>query len=253
MPNRFDKRPVATSDPIPEAGPSSPAAAPTSAPPGVASIADALREAARLAAVRDLLAERERELRAWLQAKAATHTAVEGTAFNCPVKGLGRVYVTEPGIRLEPLDRAAFGAWALANRPSQARRRLRAVAERIDRWLNALGEDAEDRAARLRELLDDPEVVEESVLLSEALLEDLAETCVVTEDGTVVDVETGETVPVRAVPISAPTLVIKVDRPARHRFAAELRRRLPLLAQSAGRPGPSAAVDGWTGDSRRAG
>jgi len=245
MLNQFDKRPAATSDPIPEAGPAS--------PPGIASIADALREAARLAAVRDLLAEREQELRAWLEGKAATHTAAEGTAFNCPVKGLGRVYVTEPGIRLEPFDRAAFGAWALASRPSQARRRLGVVAERIDRWLNALGEDAEDRAARLRELLDDPEAVEESVLLSEALLEDLAETCVVTEDGTVVDPETGETVPVRAVPTSTPTLVIKVDRPARRRFAAELRRRLPMLAQSAGRPGPSVALDGWTGDSRRAG
>jgi hypothetical protein len=246
MPNRFDKRPLATSDPIPEAGPSSP-------PAGVASIADALREAARLAAVRDLLAEREQELRAWLQAKAASHTAAEGTAFNCPVKGLGRVYVTEPGIRLEPLERAAFGTWALASRPSWAHRRLGAVAERIDRWLNAPGGDAEDRAARLRELLGDPGAVEERVLLSEALLEDLAETCVVTEDGTVVDVETGETVPVRAVPTSAPTLVIKVDRPARHRFAAELRRRLPLFAQSAGRPAPSVALDGWTGDSRRAG
>lgn len=238
MLNHLDKRP----------------AAPSPAPAGIASIADALREAARLAAVRDLLAEREQELRAWLGAKAATHTAAEGTAFNCPVKGLGRVYVTEPGIRLEPVDRAAFGRWALAGRPSQARRRLGAVAGRIDRWLNAPGEDAEERAERLRALLGDPEAVEESVLLSEALLEDLAETCVVTEDGTVVDPETGETVPVRAVPTSTPTLVIKVDRPARRRFAAELRRRLPMLAQSAaGRPAPSVALDGWTGDSRRAG
>lgn len=253
MLNHFDKRPVATTDPIPEVGRSSPPASPTAAPAGIASIADALREAARLAAVRDLLAEREQELRAWLEAKAATHTAAEGTAFNCPVKGLGRVYVTEPGIRLEPLDRAAFGAWALASRPSQARRRLGAVAERIDRWLSAPGGDAEDRAARLRELLDDPKAVEESVLLSETLLEDLAATCVVTEDGTVVDVETGETVPVRAVPTSAPTLVVKVHRPARRRFAAELRRRLPMLAQPAARPAPSVAPDGWTGDSRQAG
>jgi hypothetical protein len=253
MLNHLDKSPVATTDPIPEAGPSAAPAAPTPAPPGVASIADALREAARLAAVRDLLAEREQELRAWLEAKAATHTAAEGTAFNCPVKGLGRVYVTEPGIRLEPSDRAAFGAWALSSRPGQARRRLGAVAERIDRWLNAPGEDAGDRAARLRALLDDPEAVEERVLLSETLLEDLAETCAVTEDGTVVDVETGETVPVRAVPTSSPTLVIKVDRPARRRFAAELRRRLPVLAQSAGRPAPPAARDGWDGDSRQAG
>src|SRR6266702_1337722 len=113
--NHFDQRPVPATDSTPDSAPSS--------PPGIASIADALREAARLAAVRDLLAEREQELRAWLEAKAAAHTAAEGTAFNCPVKGLGRAYVTEPGIRLEPLDRAAFGAWALANRPGDARRR----------------------------------------------------------------------------------------------------------------------------------
>ena len=239
MLNHLDNRRVAVTDPTSEPVPSSPHAPPAPAPAGVASIADALREAARLAAVRDLLAERERELRAWLEAKAAAHTAAEGTAFNCPVKGLGRTYVTEPGIRLEPLDRAAFGAWALASRPDQARRRLAAVAERIDRWLNAPGADAEDRAARLRELLDDPKAVEDSVLLSETLLEDLAATCVVTEDGTVVDVETGETVPVRAVPNSAPTLVIRVDPPARRRFAAELRRRFPMLGQP--------------GDSRQAG
>lgn len=252
MLNHFDKRPVATTDPTPGAGPSSRPAPPTLAPPEITSIADAMREAARLAAVRDLLAEREQELRAWLEAKAATHTAAEGTAFNCPVKGLGRVYVTEPGIRLEPIDRATFGAWALASRPSQARRRLVAAAERIDRWLNAPGEDAEDRAARLRELLDDPKAVEQSVLLSETLLEDLAATCVVTEDGTVVDVETGETVPVRAVPNSAPTLVIKVDRLARRRFAAELRRRFSMLGQPAVRSGPSVGLDGRTGDSRQA-
>src|SRR6266540_3942243 len=102
-----------------------------------------------------------------------------GIASICPVKGLGRAYVTEPGIRLEPLDRAAFGAWALANRPGDARRRLEAVAERIDRWLNASTGDAEDRAARLRELLDDPKAVKESVLLSEGLLDDLAATCAV--------------------------------------------------------------------------
>ena len=65
MLNQFDKRPAATSDPIPEAGPAS--------PPGIASIADALREAARLAAVRDLLAEREQELRAWLGRLARAH------------------------------------------------------------------------------------------------------------------------------------------------------------------------------------
>jgi hypothetical protein len=245
MLNHFDQKPVAATDPTPESVPSS--------PPGIASIADALREAARLAAVRDLLAEREQELRAWLEAKAAAHTSAEGTAFNCPVKGLGRAYVTEPGIRLEPLDRAGFGAWALANRPGDARRRLVAVAERVDRWLNAPGGDAGDRATRLRELLDDPKAVEESVLLSEGLLDDLAATCAVTEDGTVVDVETGETVPVRAVPNSSPTLVIKVDRPARRRFAAELRRRLPMLAQPAVRPAPSAARDGRLGDGRRAG
>jgi hypothetical protein len=253
MLNQFDKRAVATTDLTPEPVSSSPPVSPTSAPPGIASVADALREAARLAAVRDLLAEREQELRAWLEAKAATHTAAEGTAFNCPVKGLGRAYVTEPGIRLEPLDQAAFGAWALASRPGQARHRLVAVAERIDRWLNAPGGDAGDRAARLRELLDDPKAVEESVLLSEALLEELAATCVVTEDGTVVDVETGETVPVRAVPNSAPTLVIRVDRPARRRFVAELRRRFPMLGQPAVRPAPSVAPNGRAGESRQAG
>jgi hypothetical protein len=245
MLNHFDQKPVAATDPTPESVPSS--------PPGIASIADALREAARLAAVRDLLAEREQELRAWLEAKAAAHTSAEGTAFNCPVKGLGRAYVTEPGIRLEPLDRAGLGAWALTNRPDDALPRLVAVAERVDRWLNAPGGDAGDRATRLRELLDDPKAVEESVLLSEGLLDDLAATCAVTEDGTVVDVETGETVPVRAVPNSSPTLVIKVDRPARRRFAAELRRRLPMLAQPAVRPAPSAARDGRLGDGRRAG
>src|SRR5262245_30186340 len=185
MLNHFDERPVAATDLTPEPVPSWSPASPTPAPAGIASIADALREAARLAAARDLLAERERELRAWLEAKAATHTAAEGTAFNCPVKGLGRTYVTEPGIRLEPLDRSAFGAWALASRPGQARRRLVAAAERIDRWLNAPEGDPGDRAARLRELLDDPKAVEESVLVSEALLEDLAATCVVTGDGTV--------------------------------------------------------------------
>jgi len=81
----------------------------------------------------------------------------------------------------------------------------------------------------------------------------LAATCDVTEDGTVVDVETGETVPVRAVPNSSPTLVIKVDRPARRRFAAELRRRLPMLGQPAVHPAPSAAFDGRPGEGRRAG
>src|SRR6266511_1608304 len=151
--NHFDQRPVPATDSTPDSAPPS--------PPGIASIADALREAARLAAVRDLLAEREQELRAWLEAKAAAHTAAEGTAFNCPVKGLGR---------------ADVGAWALANRPGDARRRLEAVAERIDRWLNASTGDAEDRAARLRELLDDPKAVKESVLLSEGLLDDLAAT-----------------------------------------------------------------------------
>src|SRR6266508_743451 len=142
--NHLDKKPMPATDSTPDSAPPS--------PPGIASIADALREAARLAAVRDLLAEREQELRAWLEAKAAAHTAAEGTAFNCPVKGLGRAYVTEPGIRLEPLDRAAFGAWALANRPGDARRRLEAVAERIDRWLNASTGDAEDRAELRRRL-----------------------------------------------------------------------------------------------------
>src|SRR6266542_4414534 len=186
--NHFDQRPVPATDSTPDSAPPS--------PPGIASIADALREAARLAAVRDLLAEREQELRAWLEA----------------------------------------------------------VAERIDRWLNASTGDAEDRAARLRELLDDPKAVKESVLLSEGLLDDLAATCDVTEDGTVVDVETGETVPVRAVPNSSPALVIRVDLPARRRFAAELRRRLPMLGQPAVRPAPSAAaLEGQPGEGRRAG
>jgi len=238
--------------PTSQAVPPSPAAAPLPAPPGVASIADALREAARLAAVRDLLAEREQELRGWLEAKAAAHTAAEGTAFNCPVKGLGRTYVTEPGMRLEPLDRKAFGAWALANRPGGARRRLAAVAERVDRWLNAPGTDTQDRAERLRRLLDDPEAVEETVVVSEAVLQDLEATCVALDDGTVAEVETGEAVPVRAVPNSAPTLVVKVDRLARHRFAAELRRRFLLLAQP---PAPvlPAARHGRTEEERQAG
>src|SRR6266540_3073253 len=166
--NHFDQRPVPATDSTPDSAPPS--------PPGIASIADALRG-------------------------------------------------------------AAFGAWALANRPGDARRRLEAVAERIDRWLNASTGDAEDRAARLRELLDD-----------------LAATCDVTEDGTVVDVETGETVPVRAVPNSSPALVIRVDLPARRRFAAELRRRLPMLGQPAVRPAPSAAaLEGQPGEGRRAG
>jgi hypothetical protein len=227
-------------------------ATPQAAPPGVTSVADALREAARLTAVRDLLAEREQELRAWLEAKAAAHTAVEGTAFNCPVKGLGRTYVTEPGTRLEPLDRAAFGAWALANRPHAARTRLAAVAERVDRWLNTPGADAQDRAARLRQLLDDPDAVEETVQLSEALLPDLEATCVATENGTVVDLQTGEAVPVRAVPSSTPTLVVKVDRLARRRFAAELRRRFLLLAQPAA-PASPAALEGLAAHDRQAG
>src|SRR6266540_1708435 len=183
--NHFDQRPVPATDSTPDSAPPS--------PPGIASIADALRG-------------------------------------------------------------AAFGAWALANRPGDARRRLEAVAERIDRWLNASTGDAEDRAARLRELLDDPKAVKESVLLSEGLLDDLAATCDVTEDGTVVDVETGETVPVRAVPNSSPALVIRVDLPARRRFAAELRRRLPMLGQPAVRPAPSAAaLEGQPGEGRRAG
>src|SRR6266545_3371317 len=61
--NHFDQRPVPATDSTPDSAPPS--------PPGIASIADALREAARLAAVRDLLAEREQELRAWLEAKAS--------------------------------------------------------------------------------------------------------------------------------------------------------------------------------------
>jgi len=76
MLNHLDKRPAAASP----------------APPGIASIADALREAARLAAVRDLLAEREQELRAWLGAKAASHTAAEGTAFNTGKATAGKTY-----------------------------------------------------------------------------------------------------------------------------------------------------------------
>jgi len=202
-------------------------------PSGVASIADALREAARLAAVRDLLTEREQELRTWLSARAEAHTAAEGTAFNHPVKGLGRTYVTEPGVRLEPLDRAAFGAWALASHPGGARSRLAVAADRIDQWLNEPGADAHDRATRLRGLVGDPAAVEETVRISEALMRDLEARCVPLEDGTVVDVETGEPIPVRAVPASAPTLVVRVDRQARRRFTAELRRRFQQLAQPA--------------------
>jgi hypothetical protein len=221
---------------VPEPG----AAAAPPAPPGIASVADALREAARLAAVRDLLAEREGALRAWLGARAAAQAAAEGTAFNHPVKGLGRTYVTEPGLRLEPIDREAFAAWAADHHPGAARRRLAVSAERLDRWLNAPGAAAEDRAGRLRRLLGDPEAVQETVLVSEAFLGDLAASCVATDDGTVVDVETGEAVPVRAVPTSAPTLVVKVDGQARRRFAAELRRRLELITQpAAALPGPS--------------
>jgi hypothetical protein len=196
--------------------------------------------------MRDLLAEREQGLRAWLAARAAAHTAAEGTAFNQPVKGLGRTYVTEPGWRLEPLDRAAFGAWAAASHPEATRRRSTVDAERIDRWLNAPGVDTEDRAARLRRLVGDREVVQETVLVSERFLRDLEARCVPADDGTVVDVETGEEVPVRAVPSSAPTLVVKVDRKARLRFTAELRRRFQLLTQAAAPapPGPPAADAG---------
>lgn len=208
------------------------------APADVTTVADALREAARLAAMRDLLAEREQILRSWLAAKATAHTATEGTAFNHPVKGLGRTYVTEPGVRLEPLDRAAFGEWAFASHPEAARRRLTVVVERIDQWLNAPGVDTGERAARLRQLLDDPQAVRETVLVSETFLRDLEARCVPTGDGAVVDLDTGEQVPVRAVPSSAPTLVVKVDQHARRRFAAELRRRFQLLTQTALPPVP---------------
>jgi hypothetical protein len=202
-------------------------------PPNVTTIADALREAARLAAMQDLLAEREQNLRSWLAARAAAHSAVEGTAFNHPVKGLGRTYVTEPGLHLEPLDRAAFGAWATANHPEAARRRLAVAAERIGHWLNAPGADTEDRVARLRRLVHDPEAVQETILINEAFVRDLETRCAPTDDGAVVDLETGEEVPVRAVPNSTPTLVIKVDRQARRRFTAEPPRHFQLLTQAA--------------------
>lgn len=203
------------------------------APGDLTTVADALREAARLAAMRDLLAEREQHLRSWLATRAAAHTATEGTAFNHPVKGLGRTYVTEPGVHLEPLDRAAFGEWVAANHPEATRRRLTAAAERIDQWLNAPGADTGERAARLRQLVDNSEVVQESVLVSEAFLRELEGRCAPTEDGAVVDLDTGEEIPVRAVLNSAPTLVVKVDRHARRRFAAELRRRFQLLTRPA--------------------
>ena len=209
---------------------------PVTAPAGVTTVADALREAARLAALRDLLAERERELRAWLDGKARAHTAAEGTAFNHPVKGLGRVYVTEPGLRLVPTSQAAFERWALQHRPARARRQLVASAERVTAWLNEPGADPEERAARLRELVGDPEAVTEEVRVAERLLEELAEECLITEDGAVVDLETGEELPLRATPTAAPTLTIRVERAARQRLAQELRRRLGLL----GLPAPGA-------------
>lgn len=186
-------------------------------------VAGALNHLARIAAIKDLVAEREAELRAFISAEADRVHAATGTAPRFASKGTGIAYITEPSARVVVTDDAAWGRWAREHHPDRVLHRKAIDATKLWATLEQLPE--------LDDLLRRHSIVFEENL-PEAMLEDeVAERFGHNASGAVCDPGTGELLPLVVTRGSRPTLTIRIDRSARERLKAQIldERALPEL------------------------
>lgn len=188
--------------------------------PPVVTVADMLHEVARIAAAREVLKQHEDRIRRRLRAECDQLGEQTGTAANLNVKGVARAYVTEPSLKPRVTDKAEYEQ--LLRESGEGRERT---------TVDCSGLQADLDQGHLT-----PEVLQvlgpylrDEVLPPEGWLDDRASKCVVTDDGTLVDPETGVKLPVVMEQASRPTLTVRVDSQHRKRLAAELAQRFPAI------------------------
>jgi hypothetical protein len=158
--------------------------------PGIATVDDAIRHDAALAAVVDVATGRRAQLKAWVGEQLGRPGA------KAAVDGIGKALVTDPQTRAQVVDDQAFRAWALRTHPDRTDTVDRVRTGVIERAL--AGDMGDDLAARLAALLDEiPGAVETEVVVDAKLADDVAKPAVAREldDGRLVVKETGEIIP----------------------------------------------------------
>lgn len=186
-------------------------------------VRDALEQIVALRALTDLAEARTTVLRKFLKVERARIEAETGGAMNVPVKGLGRVYVTQPGERLVVTDERAWGEWLRATYPD--RTEVRPVANTA-RLLTMCRTDPE-LETRLREAA----VIEDEVIADAKLHAEILEGSGRTTAGGLVDPATGQVLAAIAQRTGQPILTVKAEPRAIERAQrALLAGGIPVIA-----------------------
>lgn len=182
-------------------------------------VANALRRYGALEALKDIVSEQQAELRDFIKDEAAIHERRTGTAAKFGVRDIGIAYVTQPGRAMVVTDDARWAQWADEHFPRRVGKRTDVNAAR----LLALCETDAELSARLHR----EGVLADTLIVDDGLLAEVgAGMCAAVEQQGVerfVDVATGELLPITTRPTGRPVLTIRIEKPARERFIAQLR------------------------------
>lgn len=197
----------------------------------IGNVDDAIAETARLDAILEVAGDRRKALKAWV----GTQLGRAGTKIES--EGLGTALLTDPKARPVIVDDEAFRAWALREHPDATQTVQRVDPRAIERAL--AGEEGEEIAARLTELLDSiPGAVTTDVTVSDKLAGQVAKPGEAREleDGRLVVKATGEVIPgLRLELASDPAPQVKADKELVARLVEEITGRLtPLPALEEG-------------------
>lgn len=213
-----------------------------------------------LDAVRDAIDDVRDRVRAELEVDADRVETATGGAYNVPVKGLGRIYRTDPEAKPYVDDVDAFAAWLVDHDRDDLVDKRRTVEvrdhETAANALAAIGDDltgeldTPEPALRhaLEALVEVLRVEEEAVVAGDALErliehgEEPALAAVIVGDEWRVIAETGELVDGVSVRIADRRLTVKPDKAARGERAARFREAILERVPAIG-PGSSTAVD----------
>ena len=182
-------------------------------------VRDIMGDYACLEALDTMLKRRRSELRAELEAAADRSTKQTGAAANFPIKGLGRVYVTQPESRVVPTDEAAWRRFVLEHHPKRALQR-RVLDVRAARLEEAVKADPDlERALRTLDAI----AWREEIIYDGTLLDDITADLAVSPAGELVDRDSGELMPLKLQAKTRATLVVKIERAAKEALVAEMR------------------------------
>lgn len=183
---------------------------------------DELVELAKIAALKDLLKEREQVIRASLEAKARDFAQANDMAPTLRVKDVGSAYLTDPAEVPRVTDEKAWGRWCQERYPSRTGSRISVDAARVL-------ELAEKDQGLERWFYEEMVLVKEP-LLEEGLTYELSQKLPRDPHNQLVDPDTGEVLPVVVEHPRSSTFTVRIDKAVKEQFIAELMRaRIPVL------------------------